>query len=185
MTTHKMIVVGVLLVITIACSFMTFGFNSSDIPDNAVNENMYENDVYRFLIPEEWELKQSGGEYYDLGVEKDLAVDSGTKSGTSFTIASAPLDNGETLETRFALAYQEGPQIVEVSTSQFDLGTISGLEISYQRPWGEPWWQFRDIWLEKDSTVYVLSFQAYPNDFDSQAQTFDSILESFSFSIVN
>jgi hypothetical protein len=58
---------------------------------------------------------------------------------------------------------------------------LSGFEINYQRPWGEPWWQFRDIWVEKDAVIYVLSIYAPPNDFKQHQDDFDLILNIFNF----
>jgi len=58
---------------------------------------------------------------------------------------------------------------------------LSGYEITYNRPWGEPWWKFQDIWLEKDNVIYVLSFHAPPTSFDTYNDVFEQILESFQF----
>jgi hypothetical protein len=56
---------------------------------------------------------------------------------------------------------------------------IDGFEVTYKRPWGEPWWRFRDIWLVNDSVLYLLSFHAYPTSFDSFQEDFDFILNNF------
>ena len=181
MKNNKLIIAGVLLVITLSCNIMIFNDDYSQGSEINEKENVYENGIYSFVIPKGWRLTPSDREHYDLGVKKHLMIESGAKSGASFTIASIPLTADETLKTHFDLAYKKGPQIEEVSTSLFERDVLSGLEISYKRPWGEPWWQFHDIWLEKDGEVYVLSFQAYPNAFDTQTQTFDSILDSFIF----
>jgi len=45
-----------------------------------------------------------------------------------------------------------------VSKTAATVSEMPALVMSYERPWGEPWWQFRDLWLEKDKTIYVLSF---------------------------
>lgn len=99
------------------------------------------------------------------------------KPGEGWSIAA-----GTDLETRFEQTYNPLiPDLREVSQAGFDQGGLTGFEISYQRPWGEPWWQFRDIWLEKGAMIYVLSFHAPPAAFDKYRDDFDLILKSFNF----
>ncbi len=89
-----------------------------------------------------------------------------------------PLAGGTDLETRFHQTYDPLiPELREVSQQKFDNGTLSGLEITYQRPWGEPWWQFHDLWVEKDAVIYVLSFHGSPNDFEIYRDDFELILQ--------
>jgi hypothetical protein len=89
---------------------------------------------------------------------------------------------GQGLESRFTQAYQMAvPEIEDASKHLFEQGELSGYEITYKRPWGEPWWQFRDIWLERNSVIYVLSFYTPPNSFETYSDTFEQILESFQF----
>lgn len=104
------------------------------------------------------------------------------KGRVFFVVASSPLAEGQDLESRFTQAYQMAvPEIENASQQLFERGELAGYEITYKRPWGEPWWQFRDVWLEKDGAIYVLSFYASPNSFESYTDTFDQILESFRF----
>jgi TolB protein len=184
MKTRVIILLGILLVVTLSCRFTSSDFQASKTPEFVTKEGIYENDVFNFTIPEGWGLTLSDGEYYDLGVVENITLHNdslSTKSVAFFTIASAPLSNGETIESLFNQAYKKGPQIENTVTNPFERDALSGVEITYDRPWGEPWWRFHDIWLENDGVVYVLSFHAYPNVFDTHAPTFDSILDSFSF----
>lgn len=97
-------------------------------------------------------------------------------------MASSPLAEGESLESRFAQAYEGAvPEIRDAVQRPFEQGELSGYEMTYLRPWGEPWRQFRDIWVERDGVVYVLSFHTDPGDFESYSGTFQEILESFRF----
>jgi hypothetical protein len=97
-------------------------------------------------------------------------------------VASSPLADGQDLEARFTQAYQMAvPEIKDASKCLFQKGELSGYEITYRRPWGEPWWQFRDIWVEKNSMVYVFSFYASPDSFETYSDTYNQILESFQF----
>ena len=139
-------------------------------------------------MEELWEQPQEvGRDYYGLGVGEIIMITNarvqvdGTYS-SYFAVASSPLAGGTDLETRFHQTYDPLiPELREVSQQKFDNGTLSGLEITYQRPWGEPWWQFRDLWVEKDAVIYVLSFHATPNDFKQHQDDFDLILNSFKF----
>jgi hypothetical protein len=132
---------------------------------------------------------EPGRDYYALGVEEIIMItnarmqaDGSSSSGAYFAVASSALAGGTDLETRFHQTYDPLiPDLREVSQQEFDISTLSGLEITYQRPWGEPWWQFRDIWVERNAVIYVLSFHAPPNSFTKNRNDFDSILNSFSF----
>lgn len=184
MMKYKMLFCGFLLVLTQSCSSMGTEIQNTKTPELSTKESIYQNDIFAFTIPEGWGIKQSDGEYYDLGVIEDITIHDNslsTKSNAFFSIASAPLSNGESIESLFSQAYKKGPQIENAVTNLFERDTLSGIEITYDRPWGEPWWKFRDIWLENDGIIYVLSFHAYPNAFESTAESFNSILDSFSF----
>lgn len=153
----------------------------------------FEHEAFAFTIPAGWRTTEevwgrpvsSGQEYYDLGVQEIVTVQyppAPGKGAAFFTVASAPLVEGETLESLFRKAYEQVvPELRDVSQRPFQQGDLSGYEIAYRRPWGEPWWQFRDIWLARDGLVYVLSFRASPQTFDGYTDTFHQILKSFRF----
>ena len=128
-----------------------------------------------------------GRDYYALGVEEIMMITSARVQGDGtyssyFAVASSPLAGGTDLETRFHQTYDPLiPDLRDVSQQKFNNVTLSGFEITYQRPWGEPWWQFRDIWVEKDAVIYVLSFHGSPNDFEKYKDDFGQILQSFNF----
>ncbi len=73
------------------------------------------------------------------------------------------------------------PEIKEASRQPYEQYGLAGFEITYDRPWGEPWWRFHDLWLEKDAVIYVLTFQAYPASFDEFSDVFGEIADSFRF----
>lgn len=127
----------------------------------------------------------SGLEYYGLGVEEVVMIQHPAEKGKGdvfFGVASSPLADKEDLETRFMQAYQTAlPEIKAIKRQPFEQGGLVGFEIAYQRPWGEPWWQFRDIWLEHDGKVYVLSFHASPGSFENYIEIFDTIISGFRF----
>lgn len=153
----------------------------------------FENNAFSFAIPAHWKTMEevwnrpdsSGQEYYGLGVQELVTVQYPTTPGNGkvfFAVASSQLQDGQDLESRFNQAYQMAiPEIEDEVKQPFEQDDLSGYEITYKRPWGEPWWKFRDIWLEKDNVIYVLSFHASPNSFDDYNDTIEQILESFQF----
>ena len=204
MNKRMVLLFGVLLVIANACGGPVTEVQNTKIPGTAATEitaseiapsqittpkiptkeGLYENDVYSFIIPKGWGLTLSSGEHYDLGVQKNITIHNSSnakKSVAFFTIASAALGDGETLESHFDQAYKKGPEIENAVINPFESEALTGIDITYGRPWGEPRWIFHDVWLEKDGFVYVLTFQSYPNTFETHAQTFASILDSFTF----
>lgn len=174
-----MVVLLCLLLILTACS-------SSDL-----DQNLYETDEFTFAIPDNWKTMQqvwgddavSGQEYKDLGVNEIITIqypDGKGKGKVFFTVASAQLEPGENLETFISSVYQStSPEIEEASQSNYDNGDLTGYEWVYKRPWGEPYWKFRDVWLEKDGSIYLLSFRSSPNSFDSNMELSNTILKSF------
>jgi hypothetical protein len=153
----------------------------------------YENEVFSVTIPAGWQTlgeiwgkkAVSGQEYKGLGVQELVTLQYPPKQGSGkafFVVASSPLVEGQDLESRFNDAYLDAnPEIENASQQSFEQGEWVGYEMTYKRPWGEPWWQFRDIWLEKGGAIYVLSFYASSESFETYADTFNQILESFQF----
>lgn len=184
MNKWKIILLGGLLLTTIACRLLFPDPQATETLVVDTEAHSYENEVFRFTIPEGWQTMGPEMEYYGLGVQEIIAIQSPPAMAPHafFTVATSPLADGDDLETRFTQAYELAiPEIQEESRQLFEQGALSGYEISYARPWGEPWWQFHDIWLEKDGVIYVLSFQTARNGFDNFTVIFDQILDSFHF----
>jgi len=197
MHARKLIVVGLLLSASLACRFLFPNWEDPplEIPPPFESPRLFENDTFSFTIPagwqtmeELWQIPQNPGrDFYALGVGEIIMITNarvqadGTYS-SYFAVASSPLAGGIDLETRFHQTYDPLiPELREVSQGEFDAGALSGLEITYQRPWGEPWWQFHDLWVEKDAVIYVLSFHDAPNAIEKHQDDFDLILDSFRF----
>ncbi len=193
MMKSKTILFGILLVTSLACRFLTSAQKATETPIVPIEARPYENEVFSFTIPTGWRTSEEvwnrpippEKDYYGLGVQEIITIQNPPEPGQGnafFAVASSPLASGEDLESRFTRAYQTAiPEIEDASKQPFEQGTLSGYEITYKRPWGEPWWQFYDIWLEKDAVIYVLSFHTAPNTFADHTDTFDQILESFRF----
>lgn len=171
----------ILLALSLSCSIT---------PSKA---HIIDNKYFSFNIPDGWKTKEevfgndaaSGQEFKGLGVQELVFIQypSGKGQGKAFfVVASSPMVAGEDLESRFTQVYQSAvPEIEDLSQTSFEKGTFVGYEISYRRPWGEPWWQFRDVWLEHNGMVFVLSFYAAPGKLDSYNEPYHQILDSFQF----
>lgn len=178
---RKMVLVYLLLVCIAGCQPAT------------ARERLYEHEVFTFTIPAGWATKgevwgsplEPSDDFYGLGVAEVITIQHPKQKGEGkafFSVASAPLAAGEELQSRIARTYDNAePEVKDLTQQAFELAGASGQEIRYRRPWGEPWWLFRDVWLEKDGVVYVLSFHAAPAAFGEYADTQDAILESFAF----
>ena len=172
---------GSLLIMSLACRLTPTGART------------FENETISFTIPAGWQTMDEiwdrpaslQKDYKGLGVQEIVTIQYPPKQAKGkafFVVASSPKVDGQDLESRFTQAYEmANPEIEGESKHLFEQGELSGYEIIYRRPWGEPWWQFRDIWLEHNSTVYVLSFYASPYSFETYSDTFNQILESFQF----
>ncbi len=145
----------------------------------------YTSPAFSFTYPKSWQTMadlwpqyQPGRDYYDLGVQEIVMVTSARRQGESgayFAVASAPLPAGLSLEDAYHQAYAPNvSEFREVSESEVTAGGQPGFEMRYQRPWGEPWWQFLDVWVEKDGVIYVLSFHATPGKFGDFKEDFEA-----------
>ncbi len=183
MNNFKILMIGGIVLTMLACQTL------------APKAKTFEHSAFSFTIPAGWQTMEElwgypqevGRDYYALGLGELIMITSAKIKADGpysayFAVASSPLAGGTDLETRFKETYD--PLISElrdVSETIFDNGTLSGLEINYQRPWGEPWWQFRDIWLEQEGVIFVLSFHGSPSDFETYRDDFNLILLSFKF----
>lgn len=133
-------------------------------------------------MSELWGTYQLKEDFYGLGAQELVALTSVRKKGETgiwFSVARKPL-NSELFTTLIENTYaQANPEIVERQQSTVQLGGLTAQAFRYRRPWGEPWWEFYDLWVEKDTTAYLLSFHALSLD-EFQAEI-DLILQSFSF----
>lgn len=193
MKAQKVFVVAVFLIVTLACQAQTIGRRATETMAVPLTDRTYENDAFRFTIPAGWQTHeevwgrpmQEDQDYYGLGLNAVITIQypPGQGQGNAFfAVATAPLTAEEDLEAQYERAYiQAVPAVEDESRQLYEHKDISGFEITYKRPWGEPWWRFRDIWLQRGGVVYVLSFHASPASYETYQDTLDQIVDSFSF----
>lgn len=152
---------------------------------NAAVERTFENDDFILTLPAGWGVSMSGGEYFDLGTTEVVTFHNQpliTDSGAFLTVSVDELEQGQSLQDRVEAAYAvQKTEIEDLAQRAYEQGGLEGIEATYRRPWGEPWWRFRDVWFEVNGSVYLLSFMASPNTFDERAGVFDAMLQSYSF----
>lgn len=150
----------------------------------------YQGAAFSFTYPADWQTMaelfgayEPGREYYGLGFSEQVMVTSARKKGEAgvyFAVATRPLAAGERLEEVFHDTYAKiSTEIRDASEATISIAGQQGYLMSYRRPWGEPWWQFDDAWLEQDGVIYLLSAHAYR--LEEHRETIDAILESFTF----
>jgi len=134
--------------------------------------------AFSFEFPKGWQLMsdlwpdyQPEQDYYHLGLQEVVMVTSVKEQGQAgayFAVAVKPLQADSDLETLFHQTY--APILDEIREMDETTLSVAG---------GEPWWQFRDIWLEKDGVAYVLSFHAL--DLEKYQAEIAYILDHFAF----
>ena len=130
---------------------------------------VFEHEKFSFTIPSEWKTHEevwerpmpADADYYGLGLTTLITIQTPPGKGEGrafFSVASSPLAGGVDLEGRFNMAYENPmPEIKDASRQAYERDGLSGFEITYDRPWGEPWWRFHDIWLGKGrSDLYAV-----------------------------
>jgi hypothetical protein len=91
---------------------------------------------------------------------------------------------GETLQSVFDETYAAVVAVNPLARELSDESTrVSGLPAvvkSYEAPVGEPFYEYRDVWVEKDGRLYVLAGWAYVGSASAQVWPgFDAIVQSF------
>jgi hypothetical protein len=69
----------------------------------------------------------------------------------------------------------------EISIEDTTWGGFPAIVKVYRRPRGEPWYQVRDIWVNKADVIYILSCYEYPKSYDSYESIFKEIQDSVVF----
>ncbi len=191
----------VVSVFTLACT-LTHNLLSHPSPEETSpdeeglfieSSRSFENDELILAIPEGWKAghKIFGRKYTitrDSEFDADVIYTIGIpRLGRSRMIPYCQVFrrdqvDGETLqqtmESAYAYVHENYPEY-EFTLQDIKVNSLSAVEKIYQRPWGEPWYKIRDVWLDHAEKYYILSCRAYPDDFDDEMETFESILDGF------
>lgn len=149
----------------------------------------FENDKVSFDYPRDWRTLSEISPGYEPGRDEALNADEVAwvalpGSATSVRIYSRELPPASSLKSVCEETYKTTwiSQYVKSHTISEGTITVDGVtayERVYQRPHGEPWYQIRDVWLEKGGRIYILSCWATPGSFDEAQDEFNLIISSF------
>lgn len=153
------------------------------------NPNIFEYTAFSFTYPSNWQTMEElwGGErqnknYEGLGLQEIIMITSVRKKGQFgawFAVATKALSEGESLDSVFETTYSNiKTSIRSESETTGDLNGIPVLIKDYERASGEPWWRYHDVWLEKDGTIYLLSFHCL-GSIEKYQEDLDLILNRF------
>lgn len=170
--------------LTLACSLSgLFGLEGDSTPKH------FENDEISFDYQGGWrtfaELWPSYEPSHDVTLDAEELVGVAVSGfSRSVRIERKELPLGATLKDVYEQTYKSSwiSEYVKSYTISEETTTVDGvtaLEKVYKRPHGEPWYQMREVWLEKDGTVYILSCWALPDNFDEAQEEFRLIIGSF------
>ncbi|MCJ7667583.1 MAG: hypothetical protein MUP04_04755 [Anaerolineae bacterium] len=170
--------------LTLACNLCGLSLPGGDSPPKH-----FENDEFSFDYPGDWqtfsEMWSTWGPSHDKTLDAEELVGMALSGySRSFRLERKDLPPDSTLKEVYEQSYQNSwiREYVEENTISEGTTTVDGVtayEKVYKRPHGEPWYTMREIWLEKDGRIYILSCWAYPNAFDEAQEDFNLIIESF------
>jgi PsbP-like protein len=67
----------------------------------------------------------------------------------------------------------------EISEGSLTVDGVTAYEKVYKIPHGEPYYQIKDVWLDKNGKIYIISCRAFPNNFNQSQNDFNTIINSF------
>lgn len=178
------LVIIAILLVTIACQVI-------DRDDQ--KGRVFEGDDFSFTIPRGWKTvaevwgkpMQEDKDYYGLGVTTAITIQYPPNKGEGkvfFSVASDEMDPMQELIERVQHAYEDPvTEIKDLTLQEISINGMDGYEVIYSRPWGEPWWNFRDVWVEHNDRVYVFSYHSTPGTFADYKEVADEIIKSIEF----
>lgn len=177
---------------TLACLALALTACTPKVTPSAEETGHFENDLFAFDYPSGWRtLDDIWGGGYSPGSENELGAQeiSGVADPASRTrwerysvyceVSIRELPAGRTLEEVYREVYQSVPIQQEISQTTLTVDGLTAYEYTYTQFWGEPLWQRRDVWLEKNGTIYILTCKAFPDSFEERQADFDLIVNSF------
>ena len=99
---------------------------------------------------------------------------------TSVRIESKVLPAGDSLQEVYERTYSRGYPLSDlISDRTLTVNGIAALEKMYRKPHGEPWYQVREVWLQNNGKIYIISCWAFPASFEARQPAFNLIVDSF------
>lgn len=117
-----------------------------------------------------------------MGVLNPRTTSNQLKYSTSVKIEKKNMTNNlkDTFDQTYnSLKQDKGELYQEISQKTFMVDGVVAYEKVYKIPHGEPWFQVRDVWIEKNGMIYILSCWCIPEDFNKSQDDFNLIINSF------
>lgn len=120
--------------------------------------------------PEGWKVETSEGwrsSYLEVILQTEALCElSREKPYARTVLMTRDLVGGETLQSVFDRTYSEmaefhGDSFREVTGWSTSVNGLPALVKSYEAPSGEPYYQYQDVWLERDGRLFVLTVWAH------------------------
>lgn len=157
------------------------------------SQREFHNEQISFHYPDNWRtMKEMFG--FDQNSKTDRDFDGllifqvvnarpsgyGEKYTAWCKVVQKKITAGKSLEEMVNGAYDilKNYQDSEISQGPVTVNERTGIEKIYRRPHGEPWYQVRDTWLEKNEQVYILSCWAIPSIYEDSLEEFNLILHT-------
>jgi hypothetical protein len=174
----KVIVTLALLILVCACAL-------PQLRPTEVNLG-YRSDQFQFEMTPDWKVKEgplatgkTAWNYYNLNLTILVQVYRDQYNAT-VTVARREIPAGSTLQQEFSQTYTAiASQIRGDQSSEGGMDGKKALIRMYERPWGEPWIRFKDVWIEKDGWVYVVSLKSGLNPKSPELELMEKVYTSF------
>ncbi|HJX39470.1 MAG TPA: PsbP-related protein, partial [Anaerolineae bacterium] len=138
----------------------------------------WENEELSFDYPGDWRtLSEIWRQPADIGVADPGTATPWEKYLTSVRIEEQALPEGSTLEAVFEETDPQAERAISEGTTTVD-GAVA-YERIYEKFHGEPLRKIREVWLEKEGTIYIISCWSTPGHFEEAQSDFDLIVGSF------
>lgn len=139
----------------------------------------FENDSLSIDLPDDWIW---GGDYYGAGTKLfSIRNSGGILPSAIISLATLEYANSPNPLLMIEQAYNNHGVMEQAEAQAYQDDSLSGEEVYFLFGRGDATWRVREIWLENDGTVYILSFRATNPSFDNYMGTFEQMLESLRF----
>jgi hypothetical protein len=130
--------------------------------------------------PEHWPSANPGKKYMNQALEPLGEIGPGAYT-PKVIFTHLPLPPGSSLEAEFERLYKTGGIYRDVSQGTMEVDGKPAVVREYQHPLGEPWYQFKDVWVENNGEIFVIACRMKLQAPEKDRQEIETILKSIHF----